>query len=253
MKLAERTFKRNDYYITSPFGNRIHPITGKPQFHNGCDYGTNVQNWKQYALENGYVVDNGNNPNGYGIWVGVGYPRLNIYILHAHLKESYVKAGDKVNSNTVIGLTGATGNVTGIHLHMGLVYNEKGNGNYADPEGYNYEEEIEMPFKVGDYIYAKEDVKLYTSIDYKENKYTIKKNEKAYIKYSKGNNIALADPNNKEYFPSAWTNSFDKFTKDEPGEDYKKKYEEELAKNEILITENNLLKNKIEKAINDLK
>ena len=46
MKLATRIFKRNrgnganDYYITSPFGYRKDPKTGKVTYHNGVDYGT---------------------------------------------------------------------------------------------------------------------------------------------------------------------------------------------------------------------
>ena len=56
MKLASRTFKRNDWYITSPYGQRINPVTHKKGFHYGCDYGTNRKNWPQYALEDGVVT-----------------------------------------------------------------------------------------------------------------------------------------------------------------------------------------------------
>ena len=35
MKLAFRTFETTDYYITSPYGKRIHPISHKVSFHNG--------------------------------------------------------------------------------------------------------------------------------------------------------------------------------------------------------------------------
>lgn len=113
---------------------------------------------------------------------------------------------------------------------------------YPDVE---FEEGEEMEFKEGDYVYAKEDVKLYTSIDYKNNTYTIKKNEKAYIRYTKNNNIALANPDTKEYFSSAWTNELDKFTKDEPSVNYKALYEEAQVKIKSL-------EEKINKAISDL-
>lgn len=105
-----------------------------------------------------------------------------------------------------------------------------------------YKEEETMPFKIGDYVYAKEDIKLYTTIEYKENKYTLKKGEKAYVKYIKGNNVALANPDTKVYFESAWTNQLDKLTKEAPTTDYKKLYEEEVAKNKVL-------QDKINKAI----
>ena len=102
-------------------------------------------------------------------------------------------------------------------------------------------EEGTMPFKVGDYVYAKEDVKLYTTIEYKESKYTLKKGEKAYVRYTQGNNIALANPDTKEYFPSAWTKDFDKLTKDEPVTDYKELYEKELLINKDLKLQNEQL------------
>ena len=104
-----------------------------------------------------------------------------------------------------------------------------------------YKEEV-MPFKEGDYVYALEDINLYTSIEYKTTNYTLKKSEKAWVRYTKGNNVALANPDTHEYFSSAWTNQLDKLTKDEPQDDYKKLYEEEVAKNKIL-------QDKINKAI----
>lgn len=107
-----------------------------------------------------------------------------------------------------------------------------------------YKEEI-MPFKVGDYVYALDDIKLYTNIQYTTNTYTLKKGQKSWVRYIKGMNVALADSETHEYYSSAWTNQLDKLTKDEPQEDYKKLYEEEVAKNKVL-------QDKINKAIADL-
>ena len=107
-----------------------------------------------------------------------------------------------------------------------------------------YKEES-MPFKVGDYVYALEDIPLYTTIEYKKNEYTLKKGQKAYVRCIKGNNVALADPNTHQYWASAWTNQLDKLTKEEPQPDYKTMYEEEVAKNKVL-------QDKINKAILDL-
>ena len=102
-----------------------------------------------------------------------------------------------------------------------------------------------MPFKVGDYVYAKEDIKLYTTIEYKKNEYTLKKGEKAYVRSIKDMNIALANPETKKYWASAWTNEINKLSK-EPIDDYKKLYEDELSKNKIL-------QDKIDKALDILK
>ncbi len=242
MKLAERTFRRSDYYITSPFGKRINPVTKKDSFHSGVDYGTNREKWKQYALEDGKVLRAGYNAQGYGHYAEIEYPRLGVSLFYGHFDKKYIKAGDIVNEDTIIGLTGTTGMSTGIHLHLGL----KINGNYVDPEKYDYKEAQKMDFKIGDYVYALEDIKLYTTINHLESKYILKKDCKAYVRFIKNNEVALADSNTKEYFESAWTGELDKLSKDDPKEEYKKLYEEQLEINKAL-------ENKINKAIEDLK
>lgn len=146
MKLAERTFRREYskskkkgcYYITSKFGWRKDPISGEYKGHKGCDYGTNGEKYKQYALENGTVEST--YKDGYGaICTRIAYPRLGIRLTYAHLDKVYVKKGQKVNANTVIGLTGTTGYSTGIHLHMGV--QKIGSSTWIDPESIDYQEE----------------------------------------------------------------------------------------------------------------
>ena len=100
-------------------------------------------------------------------------------------------------------------------------------------------------FNKGDEVVALEDVKLYTTIEKKESKYTIKKGDIAYVRLTHSPNfIALADIVTGEYFPSAWTNEQNKFKLYE--QDYKYLYEEQLKINLEL-------QNKIDKAIEDLK
>lgn len=149
MKLATRIFKRErgdgpeDYYITSPFGQRIDPITGKViTYHNGCDYGTHGNKWPQYALEQGHIdnvfVDQ------YGakdIWVS--YPRLGYKCLHGHLDSFNVSIGQDVDENTILGYTGMTGLATGVHLHLGVKY--IGGSDWIDPESIDYQEGPEPP------------------------------------------------------------------------------------------------------------
>lgn len=139
MKLATKIFKRSDWYVTSPFGWRIHPITKKKSFHNGCDYGTNVQKWPQYAIEEGYVneVVISKSKTGYGTYIWVRYPRINRSLLHAHLDKVVVKKGDKVKEGTLLGYTGKTGYATGIHLHLGMT--EIGKHTWLDPDTYDYQ------------------------------------------------------------------------------------------------------------------
>jgi murein DD-endopeptidase MepM/ murein hydrolase activator NlpD len=149
MKLATRIFKRErgdgpeEYYITSPFGQRIDPITGKViVYHNGCDYGTHGNKWPQYALEQGHIdnvfIDQ------YGakdIWVS--YPRLGYKCLHGHLDSFNVSIGQEVDENTILGYTGMTGKATGIHLHLGVKY--IGGSDWIDPESIDYQEGPEPP------------------------------------------------------------------------------------------------------------
>lgn len=139
MKLAERIFKRNDYYITSPFSYRRDPIDGNISFHSGCDYGTHGEKWPQYGVEAGEVISCGLDSaydNAKYVWVK--YPRLNIKLLYYHLDSICVTKGQQVDNNTIIGYTGMTGRATGIHLHLGMKY--LNSNNYVDPELYDYKE-----------------------------------------------------------------------------------------------------------------
>lgn len=137
MKLPTRIFKRTNWYVTSPFGYRYHPTTGKYSFHAGTDYGTHCEKWAQYALEDGYIfsVDK-EGKSSYGKYLWVRYPRINRSLLHAHLDSINVNKGDIVNSNTLLGYTGQTGRATGVHLHLGMT--EIGKSDWLDPETYEY-------------------------------------------------------------------------------------------------------------------
>ncbi|SET16065.1 peptidoglycan DD-metalloendopeptidase family protein [Anaerobranca gottschalkii] len=101
--------------ITSHFGNRVHPITGRPDFHTGVDIahsaGTPI-----YAAAGGRVVTS-EYRGGYGNLViidhGNGYTTY-----YAHLQSMSVKVGDRVNQGQIIGRMGRTGSATGVHLHF---------------------------------------------------------------------------------------------------------------------------------------
>lgn len=139
MKLASKIFKRNDWYVTSPFGNR-EPIKTKngisSDFHSGCDYGTNRQKWSQYAIEDGIVTSCGVASDG-AKYIWVDYPRINKKLLHYHLDSILVNSGQLVDENTILGYTGMTGKATGIHLHLGM--KDSNGGEYQDPDAYDYQ------------------------------------------------------------------------------------------------------------------
>ena len=100
--------------ITSPFGRRRHPITGKMQNHGGVDLnvarGTSV-----FATANGRVSNVWtDNTCGRGIKIAHsgGYETL-----FCHLDSQNVSVGDNVAAGCIIGKSGNTGRSTGPHLH----------------------------------------------------------------------------------------------------------------------------------------
>lgn len=122
-----------DLPVTSPFGWRIHPIYGTWKFHAGVDlgydYGAPVN-----VLFDGEVVQSGNFDDGYGNQVLVYHAAIDSYTRYAHLSEVYVTAGEWVGAGSIVGLVGATGNVTGPHLHLEyIVPDGQGGYTYTDP------------------------------------------------------------------------------------------------------------------------
>jgi murein DD-endopeptidase MepM/ murein hydrolase activator NlpD len=104
--------------VTSPFGWRRDPFTGRPQFHNGTDvrlaYGENVR-----AFANGRVVFAGDQ-RGYGTTVVVedgAHERTR----YAHLSGTTVSVGDQVTAGQIIARSGNSGRSTGAHLHVEVV------------------------------------------------------------------------------------------------------------------------------------
>lgn len=141
MKLHERIFGSKKAYKTSEYGWRIHPITKVKKFHSGTDYGTNLQKWEQFALEEGKVISAGIDRSLAGnnaIFAWIEYPRLELRLLHYHLDAVFVRAGHLVDRNTIIGTTGKTGNSTNIHLHLGVKKKIGGKWVYIDPETVEY-------------------------------------------------------------------------------------------------------------------
>lgn len=108
--------------LTSPFGFRIHPITGRRDYHKGIDL-ANKQGTTIRSAGSGVVTYVGYN-GGYGrmVIVSHGYGYKTIY---AHLKSTSVKLGDEVEKGDPIALMGNTGVSTAPHLHFEIHYNGK--------------------------------------------------------------------------------------------------------------------------------
>ncbi|NPB06316.1 MAG: peptidoglycan DD-metalloendopeptidase family protein [Aquificae bacterium] len=100
--------------ISSPFGYRFDPFTGRRVYHKGIDikapYGTPVR-----VTADGVVVFAGRKL-GFGKVVIVRHAR-GYETLYAHLSSIKVKVGQRVKTGQVIGLVGTSGRSTGPHLH----------------------------------------------------------------------------------------------------------------------------------------
>ena len=103
------------YTITSTFGNRIHPITGRPNNHTGTDIGAPGGTPIQAAR--GGVVTISTYHYSYGNYVVVQHDN-GISTLYAHMNSRAVSEGDVVSQGQVLGYVGTTGSSTGNHLHL---------------------------------------------------------------------------------------------------------------------------------------
>lgn len=115
--------------ITSPFGNRKHPITGKYKLHAGIDIGAGSGS-AIYAADGGTVSLSGVN-GGYGKCIIIDHGG-GLQTLYGHCSVLLVSSGAKVSKGQTIAKVGATGNVTGPHLHFEV----RKNGSAVNPNGY---------------------------------------------------------------------------------------------------------------------
>lgn len=112
--------------ITSNYGTRKDPFTGKPKNHKGIDFAGKIGT-ELMAVAPGRVVSAGERV-GYGTTVEIDHG-LGFTTLYAHLSQINVSRGDWVRPGTVIGLAGSSGRSTGPHLHYEIRYK----GAHFDP------------------------------------------------------------------------------------------------------------------------
>jgi murein DD-endopeptidase MepM/ murein hydrolase activator NlpD len=106
-------------YLTSPLGWRIHPLTGKRDYHNGQDIATQFGN-KIIATADGVVLVAGHwDYLGNLIIIDHGFGFTTRY---GHLASFNIKEGDRVKRFQVIGYVGNSGRSSAPHLHYEVRY-----------------------------------------------------------------------------------------------------------------------------------
>lgn len=109
--------------VTSPFGFRLHPITGRRQMHTGVDYAGAIGD-PVYAVTTGTVTFAGTDgPSGLKIVLRHLDGTLTYYL---HLSAIGVRVGQSVKTGQIIGRIGSTGLSNGPHLHFGVFDKKQG-------------------------------------------------------------------------------------------------------------------------------
>ena len=119
----------NKGWISSPFGRRTDPFTGKLALHQGVDF-AGTEGHEVLSLGAGIVTYSGY-MQGYGEMVEISHSD-GFSTRYAHAQENLVKVGELVPRGKPIALVGSTGRSTGAHVHL-EVYK---NGRAIDPSKY---------------------------------------------------------------------------------------------------------------------
>ncbi|WP_371673597.1 M23 family metallopeptidase [Streptomyces sp. NBC_00289] len=116
--------------VTSPFGSRVHPLTGVTNLHTGVDFAA-AQGTQVSAAAQGRVVFAAMT-KAYGNRVVVDHGTVagkRLETTYSHLSALQVSVGQTVPARAPIGAAGSTGLSTGPHLHFEVIYD----GRYTDP------------------------------------------------------------------------------------------------------------------------
>ncbi len=116
-------------YLSSRYGYRVHPKSGRRQMHTGVDISTDL-GMEIHATADGIVTFAGKTKNSGNVLVvehGHGFSTA-----YAHNKENLVDVGQRVTRGETIGLAGSTGRSTGPHVH----YEIWKDGGHVNPSKY---------------------------------------------------------------------------------------------------------------------
>lgn len=131
MKLVQPWPEQYTVNSRSPYGWRVHPITGKRKFHHGIDVAMPVGT-PLTAPADGKVVHKGSGASG-GYTLILGHD-ANLFTVYYHLREpSHLNKGTKVELGERVAWSGNTGASTGPHLHFEVRHPTRTWGQTVDP------------------------------------------------------------------------------------------------------------------------
>lgn len=113
---------KTGFRVSSPYGERLDPFTGEISWHGGIDLVGNDR--EVLAVNSGYVInsrmitDHNDRTWEWGNYVCVLGDTDGLLYYYCHLAERTVEAGSHIDAGRRIGIEGATGQVTGVHLHL---------------------------------------------------------------------------------------------------------------------------------------
>ncbi len=110
------------YYVSSPYGMRIHPKTKKKQMHKGIDMAGTWQEEVRSASHG--IVEFSGRHGSFGNVIKIKH-KHGVQTVYGHLHKLVVKKGEYVQQGQIIGKMGATGRVAGAHLHYEIKVNNK--------------------------------------------------------------------------------------------------------------------------------
>lgn len=119
-QITPSTWPAEGGWISSGFGARSDPFTGRQSWHEGVDiavrFGSQV-----FATGDGVVTWSGERA-GYGLLVEITHAS-GLVTRYAHLSDTLVKVGDRITGGQAIARIGTSGRTTGPHLHFEVVRN----------------------------------------------------------------------------------------------------------------------------------
>lgn len=114
-------------YLSSKYGMRTSPISGKRKFHSGIDLAV-AEGTAVHPCKSGTVMECKNGDKVFGNYVVIEH-KNGVTSLYAHLKQILTSKGAAVGTASIIGKVGHTGMATGPHLHFEI----KTQGKSIDP------------------------------------------------------------------------------------------------------------------------